>query len=66
MVGIADDAAETDRKLDKFIAEQRTNPLYADSLLPPVRPSLERKPKFDPLNLTREQFDAVAAGKIVP
>jgi hypothetical protein len=54
-----------DAKLDAFIVEQSANPLYADSLVS-RRPPQKEKPKIDPLNLSREQFEAIAAGKLTP
>jgi hypothetical protein len=53
------------RCLGAFIVEQSTNPAYADSLVS-RRPPQREKPKIDPLNLSREQFEAIAAGKLTP
>jgi len=66
VVGIAEE--NRDAKLDKFLNEQRSNPLYADSLVAPVCPPQERdKPpieKIDTMNLNRETFEQIVAGRI--
>lgn len=64
IIGTARDAGETDRKLDEYLTAQRTNPLYRDSLAAPNRLPQEKKAPIDPLNLSREQFDAIVAGKV--
>jgi hypothetical protein len=57
---------ETDRdeKLDKFIAQQRGNPAFSEGFVP-SRPAQQRKPSLDTLNLSREQFDDLVAGKSI-
>jgi hypothetical protein len=46
-----------DKKLDAFIVEQSAN--YPDSLVNRIPPQ-KTKPKIDPLNLTKEEFAAIA------
>jgi hypothetical protein len=52
-----------DEKLDRFIAEQSA--AYPNCLMS-SRPPQKGKPKLDPLHLTRDEFDAIAAGKMSP
>jgi hypothetical protein len=66
VVGTAEE--NRDEKLDKFLSGHRADPMFADSLVEPIRPPQERgKPqaeKIDPLNLNRETFEQIVAGRI--